>query len=49
VQLRLAGRRHMRGHGSAAATSARAASAGTTAGGDPQPVETEPDTDDARP
>jgi uncharacterized integral membrane protein len=50
VQLRLAGRRHMRGHASSRDAAAReVGSAGPTTVGDPQTVETETDPDDARP
>jgi uncharacterized integral membrane protein len=43
VQLRLAGRRHLRGHG------ATGRSAGATTAGESQPVQPEPDADDRRP
>ena len=47
VQLRLAGRRHLRGDARAAAASA--ASGATPSGSEAQPVETETDPHDARP
>jgi lipopolysaccharide assembly protein A len=49
VQLRLAGRRHMRGHTGTPATSSGTTSAGAAPGGDAQPIETQPHPDDARP
>jgi lipopolysaccharide assembly protein A len=49
VQLRLAGRRHMRSHASSAEPPASVPSAGTPAGGDPQPVQTESHPHDTRP
>lgn len=53
VQLRLAGRRHVREHRAATtaagAPASETASARATPGRDPQPVEPEPDPDDTRP
>jgi uncharacterized integral membrane protein len=46
VQLRLAGRRHMRGH---ARDASSAGSGPTSAGSEAQPVETETDSHDTRP